>query len=265
MLRLYENAFSPFARKVRMVLEHKGLGFEATDGLSRANRAALEAVNGRVEVPVLVHDGIVVINSADIVAYVERAFPEHPVYPADAGTWVRARAWERCADTVVDPILVDVSYWLWAQRHDVMPDGLLESARADLGRVYDVLEGDLARDDRAFVCGALSIADFALFPHLTAVRALNVSFDPERCPRLHAWLKRMRGIETFARDLERTRRYLAQGAALDVERIKIFWRGDRLEWLLAKGHHEWLMREIEAGRVLWPGLGIPGPAPAPTA
>ena len=28
MLLLYDNAFSPFARKVRMVLEHKGLAFE---------------------------------------------------------------------------------------------------------------------------------------------------------------------------------------------------------------------------------------------
>ncbi len=28
MLKLYDSAFSPFARKVRMVLEHKGLEFE---------------------------------------------------------------------------------------------------------------------------------------------------------------------------------------------------------------------------------------------
>jgi hypothetical protein len=37
MLTLYDNAFSPFARKVRMVLEHKGLAFEAIDGLRRSN------------------------------------------------------------------------------------------------------------------------------------------------------------------------------------------------------------------------------------
>ena len=36
MMKLYDSAFSPFARKVRMVLEHKGLEFEAVDGLVKA-------------------------------------------------------------------------------------------------------------------------------------------------------------------------------------------------------------------------------------
>ena len=30
--------------------------------------------------------------------------------------------------------------------------------------------------------------------------------------------------------------------------------------LLAAVQHAWLMNEIAADRVIWPGLGIPGPA-----
>jgi glutathione S-transferase len=258
MLTLYENAFSPFARKVRLVLEHKGLAFEAIDGLDKKNRDLLERVNGRVEVPVLVHDGIVVVNSSDIVAYLERAFPERPVYPGTPAGYVRARAWERCADGVIDPILIDVSYWHWAERSDAMPAGLHDAAKADLGRIYDALEAELGHGGD-FVCGELSIADIALFPHLTAVRVLGVSWDPEQCPRLHAWLKRMRAMEIFAKDLERTKSYLAMGTFLNVERKKIFWRGDRIEWVLAKvGHHGWFWEEIVAGRVIGPGRGVPG-------
>src|ERR1700733_8787777 len=119
---LYDNAFSPFARKVRLVLEHKGIAHEVIDGLRHSARDSLVAVNGRVEVPALVHDGTVVVNSADIVAYLERVFPERPIYPASPAGWVRARAWERCADTVVDPILIDISYWTWAERDDAMPE-----------------------------------------------------------------------------------------------------------------------------------------------
>lgn len=55
------------------------------------------------------------------------------------------------------------------------------------------------------------------------------------------------------------RAYLSNPAALDIERTKIFWRGERIEWLLARGYHRWFVREIEEGRVLWPGLGVPGP------
>jgi glutathione S-transferase len=255
-ITLYDNAFSPFARKVRLVLDHKGIAYDVVDGLRPRNRAALEKVNGRVEVPVLVHAGVTVANSSDIVAYLERVFPEKPVYPSATSDWVRARAWERCSDTLVDAILVDISYWVWAARPDQMPDGLLDAARKDLDRVYAALEREL--QGREFICGALSIADLALFPQITGTKLLDVAIDGARFPSLLAWYKRMRELEPEKADLERMKNYLAQGpAGLDVERHKIFWRGDRLEWMLARGYHDWLHREIVEGRVLWPGLAIP--------
>jgi glutathione S-transferase len=123
VIKLYDSAFSPFARKVRMVLEYKDLDFQAVDGLLKSNHDALKAVNGRVEVPALVDDGIVVVNSADIVAYLEHRYSEKSVYPDDSAGRVHARAWERVADTFVDPILIDISYWKWAERPDKMPEG----------------------------------------------------------------------------------------------------------------------------------------------
>jgi glutathione S-transferase len=256
MIKLYDNAFSPFARKVRLVLDHKKVAYEVVDGLSLRNRGALEAVNGRVEVPALDHDGLLVVDSPDIVAYIERIFPEPRVYPATAEGWVHARAWERCSDTVVDPILIDISYWSWAERSDAMPEGLLDAAHADLGQVYDAMERDLSGRD--FVCGELSIADLALFPQLTATKLLGVAFDGARRPALLAWYKRMRDLAICQADLERVKSYIARAAGLDIERRRIFWRGDRIEWILARGHHRWFLREIEEGRVLWPGLGVPG-------
>jgi glutathione S-transferase len=53
MIKLYDSAFSPFARKVRMALEYKGLNYEAVDGLIRSSHEALKAVNARIEVPAL--------------------------------------------------------------------------------------------------------------------------------------------------------------------------------------------------------------------
>jgi glutathione S-transferase len=259
MLELYDSPFSPFARKVRMVLAHKGLAHEAVDGLRKSNHEALRAVNGRVEVPVLVDGDVVVVNSADIVAYLEFRHPSHPVYPQDPAARVHARAWERAADTLIDPILVDVSYWKWAERPDRMPDGLLDAARADLQRVYDALEAELAGRD--FVSGSLSIADIALFPHLSSAKAMDVPFSPDAHPRLTAWLKRMRALPICAADLQRARDYVAELGNADLERRRIFWRGDRIEWMLARGFHSWFMGEIEADRVAWPGLALPARLP----
>ena len=257
MIKLYDNAFSPFARKVRMVLEFKELKFEVVDGLLKANHDALKQVNGRVEVPALVDDGVMVVNSADIVAYLEHRYANAPAYPQSPAARVHARAWERAADSFIDPILVDVSYWKWADRLDPMPDGLLAAARADLRRVYDALDRELA--ERDYVSGAFSISDIALFPHLASAKAMEVEFSAQLHPHLTRWFKRMRSLPICAADMQRARAYLAQMGQLDLERKRIFWRGERIEWLLAGGFHRWFCKEIEEGRVLWPGPAIPPP------
>ena len=263
MMSLYDNAISPFARKVRMVLDWKGLAYDVVDGLDKRNHDKLAAVNGRVEVPTLVDGAVTVINSADIVAYLEHKYPAKPVYPADPARRVRARAWERCADTVVDAILVNLSYWLINERPDAMPAGLREKAQADLNQIYAALERDLAGRD--FVCGEFSIAEIALFPHLVSVQIMKVPYAPERYPRLAAWMKRLRGVPAMQGDMTRARAFMGNLAGQNIERVKIFWRGDRIEWMLASGYHKWFMGEIEASRTIWPGLGIPAPEAKPGA
>jgi glutathione S-transferase len=260
MIKLYDNALSPFARKVRMVLEFKGLDFEVQDGLLKTNHEALKSVNRRLEVPALVDDGIVIINSSDIVAYLDFRYPTKSVYPESAAARVHARAWERAADTFVDAILVDISYWKWADRPDRMPDGLLEAARADLKLVYDALDAELA--DREYVSGPLSIADIALFPHLASAKAMEVAFSTQSHRNLARWFKQMRTLRICIADLQRTRDYVAHIEDLDLERRRIFWRGDRIEWILARGFHPWFFKEIHEGRVLWPGPALPAPLKA---
>jgi hypothetical protein len=45
----------------------------------------------------------------------------------------------------------------------------------------------------------------------------------------------------------------------DIEKRRIFWRGDRIEWMLARGFHEWFFNEIKEDQVAWPGLALPAP------
>jgi glutathione S-transferase len=256
-MKLFDSAFSPFARKVRMVLEYKGLDFQAVDGLLKSNHAQLQAVNGRVEVPTLVDGDTVVVNSADIVSYLEHRYPDLPVYPDAPDKRVHARAWERAADTLIDSILIDISYWKWANRPDSMPKGLLEAARADLASIYDAMELELAQ--REYISGSISIADIALFPHIASVRAMEVDYSPDQYPNITRWFKQMRSLPICKADLQRARDYIARLDTSNVERYKIFWRGDRIEWMLAHGFHDWFINEIREQRVIWPGLALPSP------
>jgi glutathione S-transferase len=250
MLTLYDNAFSPFARKVRLVLDHKGLEYEAVDGLTPEGRSRLAKVSPRVEVPALVDGDVVVVNSADIVAYLEHRYPKKPVYPADPALRVKARAWERTADTLVDAIAHDVAVGGPGFPEGPPPPGVIEAARQDLEAVYADLEKAL--QGRDYLCGDLSIADLALFPHMTAVRFLNLSFDGTARPRLLAWYKRLRGLDVCRADLERARVWMEGFTANPPKVEHAVWRGDRIEWILAHGYHEWFFEQVRAGKVVFP-------------
>ncbi len=207
--------------------------------------------------PALVDGDVVVTHSADIVAYLDYRYPAKRVYPDESAARVHARAWERAADTFVDAILTDISYWKWIERSDKMPEGLLEAASADLRLVYDALDKELAY--RQFVSGPLSIADIALFPHMASVKAMEVEFSAQKHPNLGRWFKDMRTLPICAADLERARDYVVNLKDRDIERHRIFWRGDRIEWILARGFHAWFFNEIKEERVTWPGPALPPP------
>ncbi|MGH1372111.1 MAG: glutathione S-transferase family protein [Cellvibrionaceae bacterium] len=247
---LYDSPFSPFARKVRLVLSLKGLPFDCVDALDHDHSDALRKVNGRAEVPALIDEDLVVVNSADIVAYLEHRYPQHSILPSCPKQRVNARKWERIADTLVDAIFVDISYWMWARREDQMPEGMLDAARENLASVYHKLEDELKQGD--YICDDLSIADIALFPHLIGAKALEVPISKEKYPNVLRWLTHLRGLPEFKADIERATDFLKNISASNIEREKIFWRGDRIEWVLANGFEDWFFNEIKSGRVLWP-------------
>lgn len=253
MLTLFTNGFSPFARKVAMALEYKGLAYESVDGLSRANRERLLVVNPRAEVPVLVDGDITVVNSSDIVDFLNRRYPERPVYPTDLKARVAARALERLADARIDAIMLDCSIWMWAERHDQPPPGLQEAGQRDLDTIFSRIEKTLADYPSPLPFGHWTIAEFALWPHLAAMRPLGFAMDAAKYPRMNAWFSAMRRDKIFLDDAKRTADFMKSiGTNTGFERTKIFWRGDRIEWLLARGYHDWFMNEIKSGRVLWP-------------
>ncbi len=250
---LYTNWFSPFARKVALALDYKGLAYEAVDGLAHTHAEALRALNPRGEVPTLIDCEAVVANSSHILAYLEDRYPQRPILPDDPAARAAVRGLERLYDTQVDAVVVTASLWTWAERDDAPPAGMMEKAQSDIDAALEVTEAFLARHGGAWACGETpGVADFAMWPHLAALRPLGFGLDAARFPQVAAWLKRAAAEPVFAVDARRTAAFLKDGFGADHERRRIAWRGDRLEWVLARGHYGWLVGEIEAERVIWP-------------
>jgi glutathione S-transferase len=253
LITLHDNPFSPFARKVRMVLWFKEVAFESIDALAIRERERLLAVNPRAEVPVLVDGDVIVADSSEIAAYLEDRFPAPALLPSSTVLRAKARSWQRIADTVLDSIVHDISLWAWPthRRTDAPPAGLLEAGRRDLEGVIAQLEASL--EDSDFLCGDLSIADLALFPHVSSLKLLGVSLDG--FPRVLRWSRRMRTLAVVQADLEHVKRSAVEkfaAGASPYEAERVVWRGDRIEWLIAHGYWDWFRSELESGRAIVP-------------
>lgn len=251
-IRLYGSWLSTFARKVAVGLELKGLAYEHVDGLDRRFHDELVKLNPRAEVPVLSDGEVTVVNSADILQYLDWRYPATPLFPTDIGERVVARALERLADERLDPIVVDCSYWHWAEREDDPPQGLIEAGQRDLDGILARLEEALSPRPQPWPFGSPGAVECAWYPNLLAVRPFGLAIDAERFPRVTAWFKAVRAHPVFAADAKRTAAFLKTLGDGNHERRKLFWSGARVEWLLSRGFHEWFMNEIAEGRAKFP-------------
>jgi glutathione S-transferase len=250
---LYGSQISTFARKIVVALGLKELTFEHVDALTPQMRENLRAANPRLEVPVLFDGDVTVINSSDIIQYLDLQYPAHPLLPSTVAERVVARALERLADQRFDPIVVDCSYWHWADREDTPPDGLLSAAQADLNALFERLDAMLAARPKPWPFGAPGVVECAWFPNLAAMRTFGLSLDVGQFPNAVAWFNVIRNHPVFVADASNTAAFLKEGRHLSHERRRLFWSGDRLEWLLSRGFLDWFVAEVRAGRTVYPG------------
>jgi glutathione S-transferase len=244
MLLCY-SALSPFCRKVRMVMDWKAIAYEVFDS---CDITKYPAYNPRAEIPILVDGDLTVVNSADILGYLDRKYPAAELYPRDARLYALVRAWEREADTLIDAIVTDVAIFKWADLPPA-PEGLLPAARRELGGIFDRLEAQLEGSD--FVAGDVSVADWALYPQLGSAQLLRIGTNASRHPRVMAWLDRMAATPEAEADLALKLAWWAGRETADVDTKRINWGTHRLEWFLANGFVDRFVEEVRSGRVLW--------------
>jgi len=252
MLILYDDVFSPYARKVRIALYEKDVPFERVRALhGDCNRTDFLHVNPRAEVPALIDDSFALYDSTIICEYIEERYPEPRLYPLDPRARAKCRLVEDLADTQLDAATYAVAI-IEMGRGEQHPE-MHEAARRDVQRLFDMLEQRLGAEP--FFCRSYSLADIAVVPHIMAATFLGFALDPARHPRLVAWLDRVQERPALVRDnadvlatLQRLQE--EQRPAFDPYRVQ--WRSDRLEWVIKNGFVDWFVDEMKAGRTFFP-------------
>lgn len=103
MLELYHSGLTTCSKQVRQCLREKGLKYESrfVELWRYANLSPdYLKLNPNGVVPTLVHDGVPIINSFCINEYIDDAFPEPALRPANLVERARMRYWAWTADEV---------------------------------------------------------------------------------------------------------------------------------------------------------------------
>lgn len=243
LARVYGNIVSPYARKVYLTLEWKGLPFEALDVLPHADTPVFREISPLGKIPAFEDDLVRLCDSSVICDYLEHRHPDPPIYPRDPALRARALWLEEYADTalqdlVLRGIVLERLIKPTVRKESTDETRLKEILENRLPPELDYLESRIletripesraseSRDhpDRAtppgspvalersvrFLVGdALSIADLAVTTAFVNARAADFEVDARRWPALSDYLERMQAHPLFAQRAIQESEYLA--------------------------------------------------------
>ncbi len=199
MIRLYRAPFSTNVERVALALAHKRLAVESVI-IDYSDRSEVERVSGQELVPVIDDDGTVVVDSMEIVRYLEERYHDPPLYPADEA---------RRAEML---IFIDWFNQVWKRPPNEIeaelgkpdPDheriaALAGEMAAALDRFEAMLAGRhhlMGKDFSAADCAAFPFLKYALLRHPADDELFHRVLDEhqqlqETHPRLADWIRRV--------------------------------------------------------------------------
>ncbi|HEY2176942.1 MAG TPA: glutathione S-transferase family protein [Caulobacteraceae bacterium] len=220
-MKLYQTYASPFPTRVRLMLYAKGIDAEIIEPpgfhASTEDKGDYLAINPIGRVPTLVlDDGRALPESEVICEYLEDAFPEPALRPAEP--WARARM--RLLTRLCDFYLVMAMVPLFnlsarSRRHWEPP--VIEAAAGKVAEALGWLEGYIGEEGFA-VGAALTWADGAIAPQLVLagewIPQVFGTPDPlPALPKLSAYWRAIQGHPIVGRLIAETRQAIAEQQA----------------------------------------------------
>lgn len=206
---IYFVSGSPFAWRAMLALGLKGLEYDAkllsaSDG--DTGKPGFLALNPRGKVPVLVEGDVTVYESIAVLAYLDRAYPETPLFgktPSEAAlVWRRVMELDAYLGTALAAAARPILARAFAGKEEEINENF-----ALVGDEIRTVNGWLDGND--FMAGdAPSAVDIMLYPHLAMIARIgptiqvpgitpNIPDYANDFPELAAWMKRVEALPGF--------------------------------------------------------------------
>lgn len=229
-IHLYHANRSNCSARVRLLLEEKRLPWTShhVDIYRRKNvTEEYFGINPRGVVPTLVHDGRVVVESNDILLYLEDVFPEPSFTPAGTDAREEMRRWLRRSGDIHMPGIKTFAYakahagnvvktaeevalyrtlqkdpdmLAFHGKHDLPGRGFtgedVDNATKLLGDTFGEMDAILSRADW-LVENSYSLADISWLPSITTLQ--GVGFPVGDYPNVIRWYERAGARDAFRR------------------------------------------------------------------
>lgn len=237
---LYEHPLSPYAQKVKIALDEKGVPYETkmpvAMGTGQPDREFLKS-NPRGEVPSLIDGDVAVFDSTIILEYIEDKWPEPPLLPPAPDARARARMIEEVMDTSFEPINWGLGEIRWFKRVEGERARALEArASAQARGLYEWLTRQLGGAEW-FGGEKFGWTDLSVVPYLNGARANGIG--PSETSPLGQWLLRVNARPSVAKAAKAAAAVATSMGevhrAIESGLFKREYRDHRLEWMIRSG------------------------------
>ena len=251
---IYEHPLSPYAQKVKISLDEKGVPYETrmpvAIGSGQPDHAFLKA-NPRGEVPALIDGDVTVFDSTIILEYVEDKWPEPAMLPKSPADRAKARTIEEVMDTHFEPINWGLGELRWFKRAEGERARTIEAAASAQARgIYSWLTRQLG-DHEWFGGAKFGWADLSVVPYLNGARGNGVG--PGENSVLNNWLVRANGrpsVQKSAKAAADSIVAMSQVAgAVQSGMFKREYRDHRLEWMIRSGGLDVVLEGIKHNNI----------------
>jgi len=201
MIRIIGSFVSPYVRKVLACVNLKGLDYEVDPITPFYGNDEFERLSPLRRIPVLIDDDFHASDSTVICAYLDEAYPGHPLLPANPKDRARARWLEEFADTRLGDLFIWGLFYqkvvrplVWGELTD--EERMRKTLNEGLPAALDYLEGELPAD--GFLFGDIGVADISIATFFRNGAYAGFETDPARWPRTAGFVERTLAHPCFA-------------------------------------------------------------------